>query len=117
MFSLLGAPALSQFRLEKLLSALQAADSRVRAIRARWIHFVDAPQALSPPELELLGKLLTYGPRTGAHEDGGRKLIVTPRTGTVSPWSSKATDIARVCGLGGVGRLERGTVYYLEAAG
>src|ERR1700691_1318914 len=117
MFSLLGAPALSQFRLEKLLSALQSADSRVRAIRARWIHFVDAPQPLSPPELDLLGKLLTYGPRTEAPEASGRKLIVTPRTGTVSPWSSKATDIAHVCGLGGVRRLERGTLYTIEAAG
>ena len=116
MFSLLGAPALSQFRLEKLLSAVQSADSRVRAIRARWIHFVDSGQQLSAQELQLLAKLLTYGPRCEAHEYSGRKLIVTPRTGTVSPWSSKATDIAHVCGLSGVRRLERGTVYYIEAA-
>jgi phosphoribosylformylglycinamidine synthase len=117
MFSLLGAPALSQFRLEKLLAAVRSADLPIRAIRARWIHFVDAPEALSPPEFDLLGKLLAYGPRSHTHEDSGRKLIVTPRSGTVSPWSSKATDIAHVCGLRGVRRLERGTLYYIEAAG
>jgi phosphoribosylformylglycinamidine synthase len=115
MFSLLGAPALSQFRLDKLLSAVRESDSRVRALRARWIHFVDSAQALSAPQLDLLGKLLTYGPRSQGHQDGGQQLLVTPRTGTVSPWSSKATDIAQVCGLGGVRRLERGTLYYIEA--
>ncbi len=46
----------------------------------------------------------------------GQKLLVTPRLGTVSPWSSKATDIAHVCGLGAVRRLERGTVYFIDAA-
>jgi phosphoribosylformylglycinamidine synthase len=116
MLSLLGGPALSPFRLEKLLSVVQAADPRVRAIRARFIHFVDAPGDLSPAQLELLGKLLTYGPRAQSHQEGGQQLIVTPRTGTVSPWSSKATDIAHVCGLGGIRRLERGTLYYIEAS-
>ncbi len=115
MFSLLGAPALSQFRLEKLLFALQAWDPRVRSIASRFIHFVDADQALDERQIELLGKLLTYGPRTPAGTDGGRRLIVTPRVGTVSPWSSKATDIAHVCGLGSVRRLERGTLYYIDA--
>jgi phosphoribosylformylglycinamidine synthase len=115
MFSVPGAPALSQFRVDKLLSTLQAVDARVRAVRARWVHFVDAAQPLSGPELELLGKLLTYGPRAPNQADAGRPLLVTPRTGTVSPWSSKATDIAHVCGLKNVRRLERGTLYALDA--
>ena len=63
MFSLLGAPALSQFRLDKLLQSLQALDSRVSALASRLIHFVDAPQPLDEFQSELLGKLLTYGPR------------------------------------------------------
>ncbi|MEK6629441.1 MAG: phosphoribosylformylglycinamidine synthase, partial [Acidobacteriota bacterium] len=59
--------------------------------------------------------LLTYG--APAPEPSGRLVLVTPRLGTVSPWSSKATDIARQCGLTSVGRIERGTLYSLEGAG
>src|SRR5712664_2495737 len=115
MFSLLGAPALSQFRLDKLLCSLQARDPRVRAVSSRFIHFADVSQALDENELEVLGKLLTYGSRAHQHIDRGRQLLVAPRVGTVSPWSSKATDIARVCGLEHIRRLERGTLYFIEA--
>ena len=117
MFSLPGAPALSQFRLERLLQALQGVDPRVRALGSRLVHFVDASRPLDEAELELLGKLLTYGPRPHLQEERGRRLLVTPRLGTVSPWSSKATDIAHVCGLKAVRRLERGTSYVIEAEG
>jgi len=116
MFSLLGAPALSQFRLDKLLQSLQARNARVLAVASRLIHFVDAPEPLDEFESELLGKLLTYGPRAQLHAERGQRLLVTPRVGTVSPWSSKATDIAHVCGLQGVRRLERGTLYFIDAA-
>jgi phosphoribosylformylglycinamidine synthase len=115
MFSLLGAPALSQFRLDKLLCALQAREPRVRAVSSRFIHFADVSQTLDENELEVLGKLLTYGSRAHQHIDRGRQLLVAPRVGTVSPWSSKATDIARVCGLEHIRRLERGTLYFIEA--
>jgi phosphoribosylformylglycinamidine synthase len=116
MFSLLGAPALSQFRLDKLLQSLQARDPRVLGLTSRYVHFADVSQTLDENELELLGKLLTYGPRAHLHTDRGRQLLVTPRVGTVSPWSSKATDIAQVCGLANIRRLERGTLYFIEAA-
>src|ERR1700689_3368608 len=109
MFSLLGAPALSQFRRDKLLQALRSRDSRVLAVTSRLIHFVDAVRQIDESELELLGKLLTYGPRSHLQSERGQRLLVTPRLGTVSPWSSKATDIAKVCGLKHVRRLERGT--------
>jgi phosphoribosylformylglycinamidine synthase len=115
MFSLPGAPALSQFRLERLLQALQGVDRRVRALGSRLVHFVDAARALDEAEQELLGKLFTYGPRPQLQEERGQRLLVTPRLGTVSPWSSKATDIAHVCGLKAVRRLERGTTYVIEA--
>ncbi|HMK87937.1 MAG TPA: phosphoribosylformylglycinamidine synthase, partial [Steroidobacteraceae bacterium] len=115
MFSLLGAPALSQFRLDKLKKSLQASDPRIAALSSRLIHFVDTTRELTESELERLGKLLTYGPRAQLSEDRGRRVLVAPRLGTVSPWSSKATDIARVCGLEAVRRLERGTVYFLDA--
>jgi len=116
MFSLLGAPALSQFRLDKLLQSLQGTDSRVRAVSSRLIHFVDSSVPIDESQLELLGKLLTYGPRAPLQAERGQRLLVTPRLGTVSSWSSKATDIAHVCGLAGVRRLERGTLYFIDAA-
>jgi phosphoribosylformylglycinamidine synthase len=117
MFSLFGAPALSQFRLDELLRALKTQDSRITALSSRWIHFVDATRALSKSELEVLGKLLTYGllADTPPGPRGGHKILVTPRVGTESPWSSKATDILHVCGLSAVTRVERGTVYFIES--
>jgi phosphoribosylformylglycinamidine synthase len=115
MFSLLGSPALSQFRLDKLLHVLQSKDSRVAGLVSRLIHFIDAAQPLNESELELLGKLLTYGPRAHLQAERGQRLLITPRLGTVSPWSSKATDIAHVCGLKIVRRMERGTVYFIDA--
>ncbi|HEX4150942.1 MAG TPA: phosphoribosylformylglycinamidine synthase [Steroidobacteraceae bacterium] len=115
MFSLLGAPALSQFRLEKLLQSLKSRDPRVTGVSSRLVHFVDAALPLDESQLEILGKLLTYGPRPQLRAERGQSLLVTPRRGTVSPWSSKATDIAQVCGLADVRRLERGTIYAIEA--
>ncbi|MDP9064267.1 MAG: phosphoribosylformylglycinamidine synthase [Pseudomonadota bacterium] len=111
MFSLLGAAALSQFRLDKLLQALQKLDPRIAALSSRHVHFVDVERPLDERELAILAKLLTYGPPSAAGADHGQMLWVTPRAGTVSPWSSKATDIAHVCGLSGIRRLERGVLY------
>src|ERR1700722_17661068 len=118
MFSLFGAPALSQFRLDQLLRALKGKDSRVTTLSSRWIHFVDTNRELSKSELDVLVKLLTYGagvPGSLHAPDRGQKILVTPRVGTESPWSSKATDIVHVCGLGAVTRVERGTLYFLES--
>ncbi len=119
MFSLFGAPALSQFRLDQVLRTLTPSEPRVQALAARWMHFVDTSRRLNEPELELLGKLLTYGPRVPAALEElpqGARVLVTPRIGTESPWSSKATDIVHVCGLQAVTRVERGTVYFIESA-
>src|SRR5271167_1485635 len=101
MFSLFGAPALSQFRLDRLLRTLKTLDSRVTTLGSRWVHFVDASRNLSGPELKLLKTLLTYGTRVADTSDipdspaasaGTIRILVTPRVGTESPWSSKATD-------------------------
>src|SRR5271165_5640460 len=116
MFSLFGAPALSQFRLDHSLRALQAQDKRVTGLWSRWLHLIDESRTLQGSELELLGKLLTYGARAAVHQEQGHRVLVTPRVGTESPWSSKATDIVHVCGLDAVKRVERGTVYFIEAA-
>ncbi len=118
MLSLPGAPALSGFRIAKLLTRLAALDPAVRGLTARFIHFVDTARDLTGEESARLGRLLTYGPRRPgpAPEEKGELLLVVPRAGTVSPWSSKATDIARVCGLEAVRRIERGIAYRIEAA-
>jgi phosphoribosylformylglycinamidine synthase len=115
MLSLLGAPALSQFRLDKLLSSIREIHKGVSGVSARYMHLIDVSRVLSEAELELLDRLLTYGPRARLPDERGQPVLVTPRLGTVSPWSSKATDIAHVCGLKPVRRLERGTLYSLEA--
>jgi phosphoribosylformylglycinamidine synthase len=116
MFSRFGAPALSQFRLDHSLRALRAVDERVTALDSRWLHFVDDSRPLADPELDLLAKLLTYGSREdSAAPPQGQRVLVTPRVGTESPWSSKATDIVHVCGLEAVRRVERGTVYFIES--
>ena len=110
MFSLFGAPALSQFRLDHSLRALRAELAHVAALSARWIHFVDESRPLVDAELKVLGKLLTYGSQIAAPAHRGARVLVTPRVGTESPWSSKATDIVHVCGLHAVRRVERGTL-------
>jgi phosphoribosylformylglycinamidine synthase len=115
MFSLFGAPALSQFRLDHSLRALRALDKRVTGLKSRWLHFVDESRPLVETELGLLAKLLTYGSRTRPTADVGQRVLVTPRVGTESPWSSKATDIVHVCGLEAVRRVERGTVYFIDS--
>jgi phosphoribosylformylglycinamidine synthase len=116
MLQISGAPALSAFRITKLLSRLQALDSSVTALESRFEHFVDLERPLASAEREVLEHLLTYGPRSGSYaEQGGESLLIVPREGTISPWSSKATDIARVCGLDAVLRIERGIRYRVHS--
>src|ERR1700722_19923572 len=115
MFSLFGAPALSQFRLDHSLRALKEQDKRVTSLASRWLHFIDDSRPLTRAELGVLTRLLTYGSRAKAQAQVGQIVLVTPRVGTESPWSSKATDIAHVCGLDAVRRVERGTVYFIDS--
>ncbi|PCR06019.1 phosphoribosylformylglycinamidine synthase [Klebsiella pneumoniae] len=111
-----GSPALSAFRINKLLARFQAANLPVSAIYAEYIHFADLNAPLSADDRERLARLLQYGPSLSSHTPTGKLLLVTPRPGTISPWSSKATDIAHNCGLAQVVRLERGVAYYVEAS-
>ena len=113
MLTLPGAPAFSRFRLDKFLGDLKGLSRVVTSVAARYTHFADLDRELAPDELRLLKRLLSYGPsRTGAFPEGAF-LLVVPRFGTISPWSSKATDIARNCGLGAVRRLERGIAWHI----
>jgi phosphoribosylformylglycinamidine synthase len=110
-----GAPALSGFRIEKLLGRIAAAEPAVTGLATRFVHFAALARPLTDGELRILRQLLTYGPRASgaSEEEEGERLLVVPRAGTISPWSSKATDIAHVCGLTAVERIERGIEYRL----
>src|ERR1700730_15716017 len=116
MLQIPGPSALSAFRIAKLLDRLGALEPAVTGLTARFMHFAELAQPLSAPEREVLAELLTYGPRMEAPAQAGECVPVVPRAGTISPWSSKATDIARVCGLGAVQRIERGIEYRVHAA-
>ncbi|WP_145517956.1 phosphoribosylformylglycinamidine synthase [Yersinia mollaretii] len=109
-----GSPALSAFRITKLLSRCQDAHLPVSDIYAEYVHFADVSAPLSADEHARLQRLLKYGPSLPEHAPEGRLLLVTPRPGTISPWSSKATDIAHNCALPQVLRLERGLAFYIQ---
>lgn len=109
-----GSPALSAFRITKLLSRCQDAHLPVSDIYAEYVHFADVSAPLSADEHARLQRLLKYGPSLPEHAPKGRLLLVTPRPGTISPWSSKATDIAHNCALPQVLRLERGLAFYIQ---
>ncbi|MBT3566661.1 MAG: phosphoribosylformylglycinamidine synthase [Porticoccus sp.] len=109
-----GLPALSKFRNQKLLTSIQDIESSVTALYAEYVHFVEVNKALTAEESLIITSLLKYGPRTAAIQPKGNLLLVTPRPGTISPWSTKATNIAHNAGLSSVGRIERGIAYYLK---
>jgi phosphoribosylformylglycinamidine synthase len=117
MLTLRGAPALSEFRSSKLAQRLTKAVGRTVSVYAEYMHFAVLSQGLEPEEQEVLDRVLRYGPAIPAHEPSGSLVLVTPRPGTISPWSSKATDIAHNCGLGKIERIERGIAYYLGGEG
>jgi phosphoribosylformylglycinamidine synthase len=115
MMILSGAPSLSAFRRKKLLSTLQKSVPTLVSVYAEYVHFADLAEPLSDSGAETLKALLTYGPREEKTSTKGQLILVVPRPGTISPWSSKATDIAHNCGLKQVVRVERGTAYYVHA--
>ena len=114
MLILRGAPALSEFRVNKILARCQQAQLPVTNVYAEYTHFADLISPLSSAEHTKLEKLLTYGPTIAEHTPAGKLILVTPRPGTISPWASKATNIAQNCGLELVHRVERGIAYYIE---
>jgi len=116
LLRLRGRDALSAFRRKKLLQAV-AADVPGLQISAEYWHFIQLEQALTAAGQQQLERILTYGPASAPVAQSGTLLLVTPRLGTISPWSSKATDIARHCGLPGVARIERGIAWWCSAGG
>jgi phosphoribosylformylglycinamidine synthase len=115
MLKIPGTAALSDFRINQLLARLQALEPAITNLSARFVHFVDTSLDLTENELGILHSLLTYGDGQPVAETAGEHLLIIPRSGTQSPWSSKATEIARRCGLGAVNRIERGIEYTLTS--
>ncbi len=123
MLILRGAPALSQFRSQKLLAQLQSKVPEISCVVAEFQHYVKIQSScetgLSERQADILARLLTYGPKIQQTEPENfasqAEFLVVPRPGTISPWSSKASDIAHNCGLGMVQRIERGVRFVVFA--
>ncbi|MFA6062809.1 MAG: phosphoribosylformylglycinamidine synthase [Gallionella sp.] len=110
-----GSSALSAFRLEKLRTAISAVAPDVAIVDTRHCYFSALQDAkLNKAQAALLDKVLGLGKTTAESEAGLTRVLVVPRLGTISPWSTKATDIAQHCGLTGVVRIERGVQYYFS---
>jgi phosphoribosylformylglycinamidine synthase len=120
MLTLSGNSALSLFRQEKLQRLLNEKLGKTVHLSANYMHFVDSQQPLSQDELAVLDALLHYGPAHASapeSEQQGELFLVLPRLGTISPWSSKATDIAHNCNLNTIARIERGIAVYIDVDG
>lgn len=106
-----GGAAASDFRLKQQLQSIQAITSSIVSIEADHIYFVEHSGVLASEQIGILRDLLSVQEALGASYDLADQFIACPRIGSISPWSSKATDIADQCGLGKTGRIERGVLY------
>ena len=113
MLTLRGNPALSRFRRQRLTSSLQALLPSITDVYAEFVHFVDTDKALTAKDQSILDQLLKYGPSEQVEDHQGASVWVTPRVGTISPWATKATDIAHNSALEFIHRIERGTRYWI----
>jgi phosphoribosylformylglycinamidine synthase len=108
-----GNPAHSDYRRTQLLNKLQAV-GRISAMQSQYIYFIDVDNELTDTEQSHLKVLLNNSESDQTSVLSADSCIVTPRLGTISPWSSKATDITHTCGIEHVHRIERGIAYFFE---
>ncbi|QCU90418.1 phosphoribosylformylglycinamidine synthase [Thiomicrorhabdus sediminis] len=108
-----GNPAHSAYRLNQLLDKLKAIGS-IDAVESQFVYFVDLKTELTPSQRQHLNILLNNSEQEKSGDLNSDSCIVTPRIGTISPWSSKATDITHTCGIESLERIERGIVYSLK---
>ena len=116
ILKLRGAAALSSSRLERLSRALGEVLPKLTGVAAEHYYLVEVSAALDAAETARLVDLLDAHPASATQPAGTLRLVV-PRLGTISPWSSKATDIAHQCGFDKIVRIERGVAYWLDARG
>ncbi len=116
MLNLRGASARSAFRIEKILNSIQKKVPKVCAVDAEYTYFAHTSQIFSQSEIIRLKQLLDDGRPIANSSLDGSLFLVVPRPGTISPWSSKATDIAHNSGLMGLERVERGIAYHVKSS-
>ncbi|MBA1148600.1 phosphoribosylformylglycinamidine synthase [Ectothiorhodospiraceae bacterium WFHF3C12] len=114
MLTISGSAALSDFRARRLLDRLREHLPDLEGLKAQYVHFAETDRGLSDEETAVLQRLLRYGGMPSEQAPAGLLRLVVPRPGTISPWSSKATDIAHNAGLAAVQRIERGVAYHLR---
>ena len=115
MLILSGTKALSEYRLKQLITQLKTIHPSVNHLSARFVHFIDVNAQLSDQEQDKLSNLLSYGNDVSDEQIQGQTFLVIPRPGTISPWSSKASEIAERCGLLAIKRIERGVEYIVSS--
>ena len=111
-----GPAALSQFQVDRKLAELSRVTPGIQRLQARFVHFLALDTPLSVAEESRLADLLSYGRSVDVDSHSAPDCIVIPRPGTISPWSSKATNVLHHCGLAAITRIERGTCWFLERA-
>jgi len=111
-----GGTALSPFRHEKLLKIAQSYVPFLSSIKTQYLYFIDSTRPLSQSEEARLRALLPDTTSANFTPEQYKYILVIPRPGTISPWSTKATDIASVCGLSSIKRLERGLLWHFTPA-
>ena len=109
-----GGPAYSEFRKEKLLEKLQTVNPQIKDIHSEYLHIVWCEKKIAASEKDTLEKILHYGPKAQALDFKDNSIITIPRPGTISPWASRATDIANHCGLHDIKRIERAVAVHIE---
>ena len=109
-----GGPAYSKFRKEKLLEKLQTVNPQIKDIHSEYLHIVWCEKKIAASEKDTLEKILHYGPKAQVLDFKDNSIITIPRPGTISPWASRATDIANHCGLYDIKRIERAVAVYIE---
>lgn len=114
MLLLRGGPAATPFKLQRQLQSVQQLVPQLKSLEAHWIYFVEHSGVLESDQIGILRSLLSVKTALSQNYKFDEEFVVSPRIGTISPWSSKATDIVEHCGLGATGRVERGILYKLS---
>ena len=111
MLLLRGGPAATPFALQRQLQSVRILVPSVTALEAHWIYFAERSGVLESDQIGVLRSILSVESALSQNYNLDEEFIVSPRIGTISPWSSKATDIVEHCGLAATGRVERGIIY------
>ena len=108
-----GIQALRNFKVKTLNKKISALIPDIELVSSEYIHFIESKQDLNTSNKSILDNLLNYAPKANL-SNSNFQITISPRIGTISPWSSKASEICKLCGLSGIKRVERGITYHLN---